>query len=227
VTNKKLTALVIWMDIFKKGKSEKTASDLTTEKEVGNYGKQEEQVKSNEVNVEEEQGTLTLLQKDESDNGDIFNILNNLRDELAEFEKIKKGITAKIETTSSLIPQLNEKMELLTKQINEKEKQIAEIEELIPKLNVKKQDLDSYILSKKEEIELLEKEIQEKQVRSEEINQLIPKLERNRKKIHAVLNERREELSKVEEQIGQIHDIQKYGIDLLSTLMYATKKSKV
>ena len=70
-------------------------------------------------------------------------------------------------------------------------------------------------------------EKKEKQVGFEEINQLIPKLERNRKKIHTSLNEKREELSKVEEQIGQIHDIQKYGIDLLSTLMYATKKSKV
>jgi chromosome segregation ATPase len=215
------------MGIFKKGKSEKTESDLAAEELMGTYGKQEEQIKSNEVSAEEEQRTLTLLKKDESDNGDIFNILNNLRDELAEFEKIKKGITAKIETTSSLIPQLTEKMELLTKQINEKEKQIAEIEELVPKLDTKKQDLESYILSKKEEIELLEREIQEKQVRSEEINQLIPKLERNRKKINTVLNERREELSKVEEQIGQINDIQKYGIDLLSTLMYATKKSKV
>jgi hypothetical protein len=41
------------------------------------------------------------------------------------------------------------------------------------------------------------------------------------------MNEKHEEISKIEEQIEQIRDVQKYGVDLLSTLMYATKKSKV
>jgi chromosome segregation ATPase len=215
------------MGVFKNKESEKTTSNLVVEKGSENFSKQEEKWKSQVMNVEGEQGNISLLRKDESDNREIFNILNNLRDELVEFEKIKKVITTKIETTSALIPQLNEKRELLAKQINEKEKQIAEIEDLIPKLETKKQSSDSYILRRKEELELLEKEIREKQEKNEEINQLIPKLEHNRKKIHETMNEKHEEISKIEEQIEQIRDVQKYGVDLLSTLMYATKKSKV
>ena len=32
--------------------------------------------------------------------------------------------------------------------------------------------------------------------------------------------------AKQEEQIKQIHEVQKYGVDLLSTLVFATKKNK-
>lgn len=179
------------------------------------------------MNMEGEQGNISLPRKDGSDNREIFNILNNLRDELVEFEKIKKVITAKIETTSALIPQLNEKRELLAKQINEKEKQIAEIDGLIPKLEMKKQNLDNYIIRKKEDLELLEKEIKENQEKNDEINQLLPKLELNRKKVYETMNDRHKEVSKIEEQIEQIRGVQKYGVDLLSTLLYATKKNKV
>jgi chromosome segregation ATPase len=211
------------MGVFRNKEKEKTMPDSVDENETGKSDEPEEKQKSWMTNVEEEQEIISPARKGESNNREILNILSNLKEELAEFEKIKKVMTTKIEATSALIPQLTEKRELLLKQVNEKQRQITEIDELVPKLEEKKQNLDSYLSRRKEELELIEKDIHEKQEKNEEISQLIPKLQNNRKKIDETMKERNEEISKIDEQIEQIRHVQKYGVDLLSTLMYAKK----
>jgi chromosome segregation ATPase len=213
----------MWMEFFAKGKSEKTISNPAIGEKIENKDK-EEQLESQKTNMEGENRIPPLLRDDNSNGNDIFNVLNNLKDELEEFEKIKKAITEKIGTISALIPKYNERREFLTKQINEKEKQIAEIDDLTPKLVEKKQNLNSNILQGKEEIKILEGEIKERQEKYDEINQIIPKLEQNREKINESINKMREDISKIEKQIEQIYDVQKYGEKILSTLTYETKK---
>jgi chromosome segregation ATPase len=156
---------------------------------------------------------------------DILNMLDQLKDELKEFEKIKEGMREKVESTYELVPKLTEQQAALEKEIQEKEKQISEIGDLIPKLEDKKQNLESEISEILEEMEQQKKDIEEKRQKVSEIGTLIPKLDRNKRTIERTVEKSRYEISKTEEQIQQILSIQKYGVDLLSTLMYATKKS--
>jgi chromosome segregation ATPase len=157
---------------------------------------------------------------------DVLGILDQLKNELKDFEKIREGIRTKVESTSKLVPKLNERKELLEKEINEHGEKISEIVDLIPKLEGKKANLLEDMQRKKEEIELLEKEIQVYKEKISEISDLIPKLGNNRKRIQETMEQKKREISRIDTQINQILSVQKYGIDLVSTLVYANKKSK-
>jgi hypothetical protein len=160
------------------------------------------------------------------DDKDVIKALEQLKDELSEYERIREGIKTRIDTTSALIPKLNEKKELLEKDITQKQQKIDEATELLPKLEEEKESLQTGIKERIEEKIILEKEISEKRDKMAEVTKLIPKLERNNEDIQKTIKRNQEEIVKIDEQIKQIQDFQKYGLDLLSTLLYATKKSK-
>jgi len=157
---------------------------------------------------------------------DILGVLEQLRTELKEFERIREGIRTKVESTSKLVPQLNERKELLEKELQEHEQKIAEIADLIPKLEDRKENLRGDVQRKRHEIEILEKEIREHSDKISEISGLIPRLSNNKRKIQESMEQKQKEISRINEQINQILNVQKYGIDLVSTLLYANHKRK-
>jgi len=163
---------------------------------------------------------------DLSEETDILGVLEQLRTELKAFEKIREGIKTKVESTSKLVPQLNERKELLEKEIQEHEQRISEIADLLPKLEGRKENLREDVQRKRQEIEALEKEIREHSDKISEISGLIPKLSNNKRKIQESMELKQKEISRISEQITQILSVQKYGIDLVSTLVYANQKSK-
>jgi hypothetical protein len=162
----------------------------------------------------------------EHDDKDIIKALEQLRNELSEYERIREGIKTRIESTSGLIPKLNEKKELLEKDISQKQQRIAEVTELLPKLEEEKESLQKGMQEKLEQKMILEKEIAEEKEKITEVTKIIPKLEKNKEDAQKGMKQNQEEILKLDKQINQIQSFQKYGLDLLSTLLYATKKSK-
>lgn len=157
---------------------------------------------------------------------DVLKILENLKDELKEFENIREGIKKRIESTTELVPNLKEKREQLEQQNQQKNDQLQEIKDLIPKLRSKKDNLEAQVLKKQEEIQLLQKEIQEQNEKVQEIDKLVPKLERNKDVIDKTVQKNSVAIVRIDEQIKQIMSLKEYGVDLLSTLMYAKKRKQ-
>ena len=182
--------------------------------------------KASDIGVSNKRREMAEKKEEEPEEEDILDILKHLRDELKEFERIREAIRTKVESTSKLIPKLTERKELLEKDVKEHMERLAEISNIIPKLEQKRQSLVEEIERKKREIELLEKEINENQDKVSEITSLIPRLDQNMKNIQQIVDEKHKEIEKIEEQISQIVSIQKYGLDLVSTLVYADKKNK-
>jgi len=179
----------------------------------------------NELIERIQEAQITGLQV-EHDDTDIIEALEQLRNELSEYERIREGIKTRIESTSGLIPKLNERKELLEKGIIQKQQTIAEVTELLPKLEEEKERLQKGMQEKLEQKMLLEKEIAKEKEKIMEVTKLIPKLEKNKEDAQKGMKQNQEEILKLDEQINQIQSFQKYGLDLLSTLLYATKKSK-
>ena len=164
--------------------------------------------------------------KQEINETDTLTILEKLKADLNDFEKIREVLKAKVESTSRLVPKLNEKKELLGKAVHEQQEKVAEIDELVPKLERKRVDLQEEMQQKRAEIELLEKAVHEQQEKIAEINELMPKLDRQRDKIQKIVQEKQAEVSRITEQTNQMMTVQKYGVDLLSTLVYSNKRNR-
>jgi hypothetical protein len=162
----------------------------------------------------------------EHNDKEVIIALDQLKKELSEYERIREGIKTRIESTSEMILKLNERKELLEKDIDQKQQKINEVTELLPKLEEEKVNLQKGIQEKQEQKMFLEKEIIGVREKIEEVTKLLPKLEKNKEDIQKSMKQNQEEIIKVDEQIKQIQNFQKYGLDLISTLLYASKKSK-
>jgi hypothetical protein len=161
----------------------------------------------------------------EYDNKDVIKTLEQLRKELREYERIRERIKAMIESTSGLIPELNERKELLEKDIDREQQRIAEVTELLPKLEDEKASLQRGMQEKIEQKMLIEKEITEKSVEIREITQLISKLLKNQEVIQKSLKQSQEDIQIIDERIKQIQNFQRYDLDSLNTLLHDIKKS--
>jgi chromosome segregation ATPase len=157
------------------------------------------------------------------DDKDLNNTLEQLRNELREYEGIREEIKTKIASTSELIPKLDERKEFLKKDIDQMQQRIAEVTELFPKLKDENESLQKDIQEKFRIKMLLEKEITERKGKIEEIANLLPKLKRNKEDTQKNMQHNQEEISKIDKQIKQIQEFQKYGLDLLNTPLYVTE----
>jgi chromosome segregation ATPase len=194
------------MQILKKRQEEKT--------------KHESQV--NQISIKIEKGNSEPVE--EISQLDLLKSLDQLNSEFKEFEKIREGIRKRISSIAILLPRLNERKDLLQKDIDDKKKEIQQLERHIPELNHQNTDLLQSISQMQEKKTVLEEKIVLEQDKVKEIKGKIIKLTGGRKKNEKTIKQKQDEVSKIEEQIKQINSVQKYGIDLVSTLVYASKK---
>jgi chromosome segregation ATPase len=157
---------------------------------------------------------------------DLIDILAQLKSELKEFDKIKEGLRTKISSIAQMVPRLNERKEVLEKDVIEKRKVVHQINIQVPKLNEQKKNVLQDISQKKKKKELLEKQIHLEQEKVKEITDRITKLTTDRIRIDMIMQQKQEEISKIDGQIKRIKSIQEYDVDLVSTLVYASKKRK-
>jgi chromosome segregation ATPase len=157
------------------------------------------------------------------DDKDLNNTLEQLRNELREYEGIREEIKTKITSTSELIPKLDERKGFLKKDIDQMQQRIVEVTELFPKLKNENESLQKDIQEKLRIKMLLEKEITERRGKIEEITNLLPKLKRNKEDTQKSMQHNQEEISKIDIQIKQIQEFQKYSLDLLNTPLYVTE----
>jgi chromosome segregation ATPase len=155
---------------------------------------------------------------------DLLKNLEQLNIEFKEFEKIREGIRKRISSITILIPRLEGQKDLLKKDIDNKKKEIKQSDRHFPELNHQKTDLLQSISQMQEKKKILEKKIALEQEKVKEIKGKIIKLTGERKKNEKIIKQKQDEVIKIEEQLKQINSVQEYGVDLVSTLVYASKK---
>ena len=156
---------------------------------------------------------------------DLFESLDLLKSDLKEFTKIKEGIKVRLSSITQLVPRLNAQRELLEKDVAEKRKGFQQLNFQVPKLNEQKETLVESIAQKQKHKELLETSIHLEQEKVQEITIQISKLAYDRTEIEKSIHQKEEEISEIDGQIREIESIQEHGIDLISTLVYASKKA--
>jgi len=183
---------------------------------ISKKGRKEELIKRI---LDAQKSEVQVIPDDKNLNG----TLDQLRNELREYERIREEIKTKIASTSELIPKLDERKEFLEKDINQMQQRITEVTELFPKLEDENESLQKDIQEKLRIKILLEKEITERRGKIEEIANLLPKLKRNKEDTQKSMQHNQEEISKIDVQIKQIQNFQKYGLNLLNTSLYVTE----
>jgi len=163
--------------------------------------------KKRDEEVPEEKGKEEAGVEEKPELLEDLGLLEQLKAEIEEFEKIREAIKAQIESAVQLLPKLAERKGTLEKEVLENEEKIGEIDELVPKLENKKKDLLEEVQRKQEERERLVREIRERQQKVDEIANLLPKLETQRKQIENGVREKEKEISKIDEQIRKISDL--------------------
>ena len=157
---------------------------------------------------------------------DVFESLGQLKHELMEFEKLGKRIRATISSIEKLVPRLEESKECLEKDTYEKRKEVEHLTQKIPKLKKHKEELLQSIEQKQEQKKLLEKDIDERQMEVEQLTKEVPKLKEQERSHFRRIQRNQEDLTRINDQIEEIVSLQKYGIDFVSALVYASQKSK-
>jgi len=185
---------------------------------ISKNGKKDELIER----IQESQKTGMQTEYDEKD---VLKTLEQLRKELGEYERIREKISTMIDSASGVLPRLNERKDLLERDINQEQQKISEVAELLPRLEEEKGNLQRSIQEKFEQKTLIEKEITERSGEITEINQLIPKLMKTKEDMQKDLKQKQEEIQKIDEQIKQIQNLQKYSTDTLSTILYEIKKN--
>ncbi|MDQ1281628.1 MAG: hypothetical protein QG670_2893 [Thermoproteota archaeon] len=156
---------------------------------------------------------------------ELFESLDQLKNELKEFEKVREGMKTRIDSIAKLLPKLNERKELLERDIDENQKKIQQLSDQVSPLNEKVQSLQRSIPQKQEQKASLEKQIQQEQEKFKEITEQISKVANEKTNVDKTIHQRQEEISEIDGQIKQIKNIQQYGADLLTTLFLASKAS--
>ena len=163
---------------------------------------------------------------DEMSQQDLFKTLNQLNSEFKEFEKIREGISTRISLIAKLVPKLNERKEFLEKDIDKNLKGIQQLNLQVPTLNEEKENLLQSIRQTQEQKAFLENQIHLEQEKVSEVTGQITKLTNERLKIEKICRQKEEDVSKLKEHLIQIKSIQEYDVGFVSTLVYASKKSK-
>lgn len=206
------------MGLFKKNK---TKEDIEERKRGQDEGYETEELE------EWEKASAAFVQDDEEEYGeheqgaerleemDMSGILKELSGKLEEFERIRDELRKQIESTSELLPMLNQEKERLGKYIGQKQQKIAEITNLIPELEEKKKSIQEDIRRRQEEKERLENYIQRKQGKIAEITELIPNLDENRNKIQEKMEREQKEMARIDEELRLVSFAQKYRARLI------------
>jgi chromosome segregation ATPase len=156
---------------------------------------------------------------------ELFESLDQLKNELKEFEKVREGMKTRIDSIAKLLPKLNERKELLERDIDENQKKIQQLSDKVSPLNEKVESLQRSIPQKQEQKASLEKQIQQEQEMFKEVAEQISNVANEKTNVEKTINQRQEEISEIDGQIKQINNIQQYGADLLTTLFLASKAS--
>ena len=190
------------------------------DKKADNRGKESSESK-------EDMSRQDLLESSESVNDisqkDLLEGLEQLNEEFKEFEKIREGIKRRISSIVKLIPGLNEKKQLLQKDIDENRAGIQQLEGQFPAFDKQKEELLHSIPQKEAQKALLEKQIRLEEDKVKKIERLITTLTHERTKIKKSLQQNQAKMRKIDKQIEQIKTLQKYGVDLVSTVVYASQ----
>ncbi len=88
----------------------------------------------------------------ENNMSDILQIVDKLKGQLDQFEKMRVGIKESIESAAKMIPSLEEEKEQLREDVREKREKIEQIDNLIPKLEKEKEKLQEDMEQKREQI---------------------------------------------------------------------------
>jgi len=163
---------------------------------------------------------------DDLPEADVLKNLGQLRRELKEFEKLRGGIRTTISSIEKLVPRLKENKDRLIKDMDEKRKGVEQLTQQIPQLNKQKTELLQSIEQKQEQKKLLETDIDAKQKEVEYLTNEIPKLKAQETKLLNRIQRNQKDLARINDQIKEVESIQKYGIDFVSALVYASQKSK-
>jgi len=163
---------------------------------------------------------------DDLPEADVLENLGQLRRELKEFEKLRGGIRTTISSIEKLVPRLKENKDRLIKDMDEKRKGVEQLTQQIPQLNKQKTELLQSIEQKQEQKKLLETDIDAKQKEVEYLTNEIPKLKAQETKLLNRIQRNQKDLARINDQIKEVESIQKYGIDFVSALVYASQKSK-
>jgi chromosome segregation ATPase len=163
---------------------------------------------------------------DDLPEADVLENLGQLRRELKEFEKLRGGIRTTISSIEKLVPRLKENKERLIKDMDEKRKGVEQLTQQLPQLNKQKTELLQSIEQKQEQKKLLETDIDAKQKEVEYLTNEIPKLKAQETKLLNRIQRNQKDLARINDQIKEVESIQKYGIDFVSALVYASQKSK-
>jgi chromosome segregation ATPase len=155
---------------------------------------------------------------------DLLKSLEQINIEFKEFEKIREGIRKRISSITILIPRLKERKDLLQKDIDDKKKEIKQLDRHFPELNHQNTALLQSISQMQEKKKLLEEKIVLEQDKVKEIKGKIIRFTGEIKKNEKNIKQKQDEVIKIEEQLKQINSVQEYGVDLVSTLVYASKK---
>jgi chromosome segregation ATPase len=155
---------------------------------------------------------------------DLLKSLEQINIEFKEFEKIREGIRKRISSITILIPRLKERKDLLQKDIDDKKKEIKQLDRHFPEINHQKTDRLQSISQMQEKKKILEEKIVLEQDKVKEIKSKIVKFTGERKKNEKIIKQKQDEVIKIEGQLKQINSVQEYGVDLVSTLVYASKK---
>ena len=88
----------------------------------------------------------------ENSTSDILQVVDKLKDQLDQFEKMRVGIKDSIESAAKMIPSLEEEKEQLREDVREKREKIEQIDSLMPKLEKEKEKLHEDMEQKRGQI---------------------------------------------------------------------------
>jgi len=88
-----------------------------------------------------------------------FEVLEQLKGQLDEFEKMRKGMQAKIASAAKLGPSLEKEKGRLKDDIQQKQEKIAQINKLIPQLEKEKKKLQEDVEQKQEQISKIDEQV--------------------------------------------------------------------
>ena len=91
---------------------------------------------------------------------DVVDMIEKLKNQLEEFERLKERVEANIESAGQLIPSLEEGKNRLEEDVTGKKRKIEEIGKMIVKLEDKKADLEEDTKRSQEQISQIKDQIE-------------------------------------------------------------------
>jgi len=79
-------------------------------------------------------------------------VVKKLKDQLGEFEKLREGLRASVESATRLVPDLEREKKMLEEDVHEKGEKIAQVKNLILRLEREKEKLQEDMEQKQDQI---------------------------------------------------------------------------